>query len=282
MNIEIHHLAAISCDLNKTIDFYGSILGLRVLHKTAPYGGPRVCHFYWEEELRNFLTFYHCPGLRQGQKSANMVQTVSFSVNLSSFGFWLNRLKQFRISFYAIRDPFSNENTLILNDPDGLTLELIFNTKDNRTGITIGNVPDCFSIKGFYKVEITSSRYANLAHLLEDCFRLKYQGAKGKLHRFAHHSHPGSIVDVQDCSENIHGDNGCGMIHHVAFKMQDQQAYAQLTLQMAQVQNSLFYFRQQPHFSSFYFREPEGFLFEVLTRKEHVKSCTKKTKFGRE
>jgi glyoxalase family protein len=222
------------------------------------------------------LTFYHCPGLKQGQKGTNIIQTISFSVNLSSFGFWLNRLKQFRISFYDLRDPFSNENTLILQDPDGLTLELIFNIRDNRTGITIGNVPDCFSIKGFYKVKITSDRYQYLAHLLEDCFRLKYQGAKGKLHRFALYNHPGSIVDVQDCTENIHGFNGCGLIHHVAFIMQDQQAYAQLTLRLAQVQNSLFYYRQQPHFSSFYFQEPEGILFEVLTHTEHTKTYTKK------
>jgi glyoxalase family protein len=269
--MQIHHIAAIASDLNKTIDFYGSILGFRVLHRTSPHGGPRVCHFHWDEELRNFLTFYHCPGLQRGRAGINMVHTASFSVNLSSLGFWVDRLNGYQVAFKQVRDLFSNEIVLCFEDPDGLSLELVFTINDNRIGVKTGNVPGCFSIKGLHKVEIASGRFPELAELLSAHFRLKHIAATKKRHRFALFNRPGSIIDVQDSSWNMHGASGCGLIHHVAICMQDHQAYVQLSQQVAQSPNKFLSYKQHRHFASFYYREAEGILFEVLTQKDASK-----------
>ncbi|MBD0280345.1 MAG: VOC family protein [Flavisolibacter sp.] len=80
MSVEIHHLAAISGDLQRTIAFYHNVPGLKFILKTSPFDGPKVCHFYWDGEIKNFTTFYHCPGLRKGKVGVTMVRTICFSL----------------------------------------------------------------------------------------------------------------------------------------------------------------------------------------------------------
>ena len=43
----IHHITAIACDPQRTLDFYIGFLGLRLVKKTVNFDDPGTYHFYF-------------------------------------------------------------------------------------------------------------------------------------------------------------------------------------------------------------------------------------------
>ena len=268
MNTKIHHIAAISSDLHRTSDFYCNIMGLKVFHKNPFIEGPKVCHFYWNEEVENFLTFYHCPGLAVGKTGINTIHTVSFSVAFSSFHYWLGRLRGWGIQFSQMKEPLYSVPAFLFKDPDGLQLKLVFSIKDNRNGLENNLIPASFSVKGFYGIEISSFSSDSLAMLLSTQFQLDAYQQEPDWQRFSANKVPGSFVDVFSCGAKEQGFAGSGMVHHMALQMHDWEMYMRVVEFIKETQNGSIFRQQSNEYSSLYFREKEGILFEVLGRKK--------------
>src|ERR1700694_3044218 len=91
-----HHITAITGDAPGNVDFYGRVMGLRMVKKTVNYDAPEVYHLYYGDETGSpgsILTFFEFPGARRGLAGAGMIHRISWSVaGEAAIGFWHDRL----------------------------------------------------------------------------------------------------------------------------------------------------------------------------------------------
>ena len=264
----IHHVTAIASNAQKNIDFYTGVLGLRLVKKTVNFDGPDVYHFYYGDEMGNpgtILTFFPYQGLVNGRHGKGMLNTTSFSVPSSSINFWLDRLRRFDINYKKPQERFIGEVVIYFEDEDGLGLELVFNDIDTRRGFSTGPVPEEHAIKGLYNVEIWEEGYERTAGLLTTQLDHQLIGEKGNRFRFAVKDAPGNYVDVLCSPDSLKGLTGSGIVHHIAFATPDATTQAEVRLRMVQRMLNPTPVLDRSYFTSIYFREPGGVLFEVAT-----------------
>jgi glyoxalase family protein len=264
----MHHVTAIASDAQKNIDFYTGVLGLRLVKKTVNFDGPDVYHFYYGDETGtpgSILTFFPYQGLVNGRQGKGMLNTTSFSVPFSSLHYWLNRFSRFGISYKKPRERFEGEAIVYFEDEDGLGLELVFNDKDSRKGFTTGPIPIEHSIRGFYNVEIWEEGYERTAGLLTEQLDHTLIAEKGNRFRFAANNSPGNYIDILCSPDSMKGLAGSGTVHHIAFATPNRETQAEVRLRIVKRMLNPTPILDRNYFTSVYFREPGGVLFEVAT-----------------
>ena len=264
----IHHVTAIASNAQYNIDFYTGILGLRLVKKTVNFDAPEVYHFYYGNEQGDpgsILTFFPYEGLVNGRHGKGMLNTTAFSVSAAGINYWMERLKRFEVPFKKPQERFNGEIVLYLEDEDGLGLELVFNETDQRPGYALGPIPYEYAIKGFYNVEIWEEGYERTAALLTEQLDHRLIAEKGNRFRFAATDMPGNYVDVLCSPDSMKGLAGSGTVHHIAFATPNLQAQEELRLRIVKRMLNPTPVLDRSYFTSIYFREPGGVLFEVAT-----------------
>lgn len=264
----IHHVTAIASDAQENIDFYTGILGLRLVKKTVNFDAPEVYHFYYGDEEGNpgsILTFFPYSGLINGRHGKGMLNTTTFSVSVSSLNYWLERLKKFGVEYKEPMERFEGEIVVYFEDTDGLGLELIFNERDQRKGYFNGTVPTEHSIKGFYNVEIWEEGYERTAGFLTQQLDHHLIMEKGNRFRFAATDKPGNYIDIICSPDSIKSLAGSGTVHHIAFATADEKTQEEVRLKIVKRMLNPTPVLDRNYFTSIYFREPGGVLFEVAT-----------------
>jgi glyoxalase family protein len=194
-----------------------------------------------------------------------MLNTTTFSLSTSALNYWLERLKKFGITYKEPQERFDGETVVYFEDKDGLGLELVFNDNDTRPGSTFGHIPAEHSIKGFYSVEIWEEGYERTAGLLTEQLDHKLISEKGNRFRFAATNAPGNFVDILCSPDSMKGLAGSGTVHHIAFATPDKQTQAEVRLRVVKRMLNPSPILDRNYFTSVYFREPGGVLFEVAT-----------------
>ena len=264
----IHHVTALAGNPQKNLDFYAGILGLRLVKKTVNFDAPEVYHFYYGDELGapgSILTFFPYGDIMKGRHGKGMLNTTTFSVPMSSFDYWQERLKKFNIQFKQPQQRFADEAFIYFEDEDGLGLELVFNDKDERKGFTYGHIPAEYAIKGFYSVEIWEEGYERTAALLTEQLDHKLIAEQSNRFRFAADDSPGNYVDIICAPDSLRGLGGNGTVHHIAFATADKQSQDDVREKISQRMLNPTPVLDRQYFTSIYFREPGGVLFEVAT-----------------
>src|SRR3954453_19135748 len=283
----IHHVTALAGDPQRNLDFYCGILGVRLVKKTINFDAPEVYHFYYGDETGQpgtILTFFPYRGIAPGRHGKGMLNTTGFSVPSVSMNYWLERLKKFGVNYKSPAERFENEAAVYFEDPDGLGLELIFNDADARTGFTYGHIPLENSIKGFYGVEIWEEGYERTAAVLTEQMDHTLVAEKGNRFRFAATTSPGNFIDIVCSPESLRGLSGGGTVHHIAFATPDAQTQIEAKEKIAKRMLNPTPVLDRQYFTSVYFREPGGVLFEIATsgpgftideRQEHLGEALK-------
>ncbi len=264
----IHHITAIAGPSQKNIDFYSGILGLRLVKKTVNFDAPDVYHFYYGDEKGlpgSILTFFPYGDIQRGRHGKGMLNTTSFSVPMNSINYWQERLKKFNVNIKPAQERFQNEAFVYFEDHDGLGLELVFNDKDARPGFTYGHIPAEHAIKGFYNVEIWEEGYERTAALLTEQMDHKLIHEQGNRFRFAAKDSPGNYIDILCMPDSLRGLGGNGTVHHIAFNTPDATTQREARMKIAQRMLNPTPVLDRQYFTSIYFREPGGVLFEIAT-----------------
>lgn len=264
----IHHVTAIAGDSQKNIDFYTGILGLRLVKKTVNFDAPDVYHFYYGDEAGNpgsILTFFPYTGLVRGRHGKGMLNTTTFSVPSGSIGYWEERLSKFDVNYKPAQERFGTEVVIYFEDPDGLGLELVFNDADKRPGFSYGQIPLEHAIKGFYNVEIWEEGYELTAALLTQQLDHTLISERGNRFRFAARDAPGNYVDILCSPDSLRGLGGSGTVHHIAFATPDKESQTAVQKKLSERSFNPTPILDRNYFTSIYFREPGGVLFEVAT-----------------
>jgi glyoxalase family protein len=154
----LHHVTAIAEDPQRNVDFYTSVLGLRLVKRTVNFDAPDTYHLYYGDESgkpSTLLTFFPWPGVHTGRQGIGMTTATAFSIPPEALGWWQMRLKTLGVD---ADEPVvrSDEEVLRLRDPDGLVIELVASDGDSRSGWDgVAAVPYDNAIRGLFSVTMT-------------------------------------------------------------------------------------------------------------------------------
>ncbi|NRS87812.1 glyoxalase family protein [Flavobacterium sp. 7E] len=264
----IHHVTAIAGGAQKNLEFYAGILGLRLVKKTINFDAPEVYHLYYGDEQGNpgsVLTFFPYQGLKMGRHGKGMLNTTTFSVPLDSIAFWTERLSRFGIAFKPPQERFQNEIVIYFEDYDGMGLELVFNDTDSRVGYYNGAINESNAIRGFHNVEIWQEGYELTAGVLTQQLNHTLIAEKGNRFRFAAQESSGNYVDILCAPDSLKGLAGSGMVHHLAFKTPNKTSQEAIRTIIVDRGLNPTPILDRKYFTSIYFKEPGGVLFEIAT-----------------
>ena len=263
----IHHITAIAGDPQANIDFYTGLLGLRLVKKTINFDSPDVYHFYFGDELGKpgtVFTTFPFTGARRGTKGTGELTYTAFSIPKDALSFWAERLKKFGISISDVQERFG-EKLIRFEDHDGMGIELIANDTDDREGWTYGQIPIDHSIRGFYGATLNLRNKDLTEQLLTKYMDYRYIAEENGRYRYGTAGKAGDIVDILVNPTGNRGQQSAGTVHHIAFRTAN--AASQLKVQKILMDNGyqVTEVKDRNYFTSIYFREPGGVLFEVAT-----------------
>jgi glyoxalase family protein len=265
----IHHVTAIADDPQRNVDFYGDVLGLRLVKQTVNYDDPGTYHLYFGDEGGHpgtILTFFPWPGAPRGRRGSGQATVTSFSVPPGSLGYWADRLRALGVAWEAPSARF-DEEVLVFFDPDGLALELVAHP-GGEAGCpwTGGPVPAQQAIRGFHSVTLAEQAYERTASLLVGTLGFRPAGTSGSRYRYEIGlGGPGTWVDVLSQPEAAPGRVAVGTVHHVAWRTPTDEAQQRWRRRIVEQGVGVSPVRDRQYFHSIYFREPGGALFEIAT-----------------
>lgn len=268
----LHHVTAITADAQKNIDFYCGVLGLRLVKLTVNFDDPGSYHLYYGDELGRpgtIMTFFAWAGAYRGRIGPPQVTTTAFAVPMGAIDYWTKRLKEKGVEIQAVVDRFG-ERVLGFVDPDGMRLEIVSAAEvvePKGQPWADGPVPIEQAIRGFHSVTISEEGYENTAKLLAEVMGFKSIGNEQNRFRYRAGSGDGfaSTVDLLCVPDAHHGDMGAGVVHHVAFRTQDDALQKAWHKEIANKGFNISPVMDRTYFHSIYYREPGGVLFEIAT-----------------
>src|ERR1700694_5819923 len=92
----VHHVTAITADVATNLNFYGRLLGLRLVWQGVNADDPEMRHIAYGDESGtpgSIVTFFDMPGVARGRPGAGMVHRLLFRVaGAEALDFWERRL----------------------------------------------------------------------------------------------------------------------------------------------------------------------------------------------
>jgi glyoxalase family protein len=259
----IHHVTAIAGAPQENLDFYTSTLGLRFVKRTVNFDDPTTYHFYFGDSLGRpgtIFTFFPWLGAHAGRGGAGMAVATAFSVPEASLEQWMERLAAADVSFDSPASRFDSQ-VLRLRDPHGTVVELVPDADLSGEGI---------APLGFHGVTLAVTPHEGTVRLLTEVFGYELageaaEGGGSRIRLRAPGGSPGRVIDLLTSPTHARGIMGAGAVHHVAFRTKDaasQLAWRETILEWGLPVTPV---QDRQYFTSIYFREPGGVLFEIAT-----------------
>jgi catechol 2,3-dioxygenase-like lactoylglutathione lyase family enzyme len=76
----IHHVTAITSDVQRNVDFYTDLLGLRLVKVIVNFNDPGAYHLYYGDEVGHpgtILTFFAWPGAPRGRAGTGQLSAIA-------------------------------------------------------------------------------------------------------------------------------------------------------------------------------------------------------------
>ncbi|MEQ1758942.1 MAG: ring-cleaving dioxygenase [Vicinamibacterales bacterium] len=265
----LHHVTATVADAQEDLDFCLDLLGLRLVKKTVNFDNRNVYHFYYGDEHGTpgtlWTTFpYKGWKVPVGEKGAGQIVATSFSVPASSLSFWESRLREHGVPVAEGRPRFSDQ-VLVFRDTSGLLFELVGDNEDVRTP-WVSTIDRAHALRGLHSVSLVVRDPKPTLALM--CGTLGYvvvAETDGRVRVAVGGSGAGHTIDILHDSHATGARNGLGTVHHVAMAIADGEQQLALREELIGQGLKVTEVRDRQYFTSIYFREPGGVLFEVAT-----------------
>jgi glyoxalase family protein len=264
----IHHVTCITGDVQKCVNFYVSVLGLRFVKKSINQDMPDTYHIYFGDYVGSpgtAMTFFGWPTWPSRRTGSGQVTTVSFAVPHGSLDFWSARMRKLGID--ATRTSRFGTEAIMVHDPDGIEVELAGKANDERwVPWHDGPVYMENAIRGFHSVTLTIAEASATDDLLEKTMGFRKVGQEGNRSRWeTGDGGPNATLDVIESPEGPVGEESQGTVHHVAWRTPDDVAQVAWRDALVKVGRNVTPVIDRWYFKSIYYREPGGVLFEIAT-----------------
>ena len=265
----IHHVTSITGDVQKCVDFYVSVLGLRFVKKSINQDVPDTYHIYFGDYTGSpgtAMTFFGWPSWPKRRAGSGQVTTVSFAVPPDSLEFWNSRLSKLGVK--SSRTSRFGTDALVIADPDGIQVELVGETSPTFRWVPWPESPvdRDHAIRGFHSVTMTVAEGAATVDLLVKTMGFRKTGQEGRRTRFeTGQGGQHSILDLVESPEGPEGEESVGTVHHVAWRAADAAHQGEWREVLVKAGRNVTPVIERYYFKSIYFREPGGVLFEIAT-----------------
>lgn len=274
----LHHVTAVSGRAADNLAFYTQVLGLRLVKRTVNQDDVSAYHLFYADELGSpgtDMTFFDWPNAGPDVHGTGSVSATAFRVPSAQLPWWQERLDSFGVQHSGIQERDSRQ-VLAFTDTEGQRLEL---RSDDDAVIEGGTpwpespVPAEAFIRGLHTSTLVVADLAPTARFLTEIlgFRQTREYATPSTDSrqiVVFETGPGGPgaevhVDVQPRAPRARV--GIGGVHHIAFRVPDDETHQQWQQRLAQAGVGVTPVIDRFYFRSLYFREPGGVLFEIAT-----------------
>ncbi|WNV78023.1 ring-cleaving dioxygenase [Bacillus atrophaeus] len=260
----LHHITAFAKDPQENLRFYTEVLGLRLVKKTVNFDDPGTYHFYFGNqngEPGTIITFFPFQGSGRGTVGKGQAGRIYFSVPKGSLFFWKTRLE--KNGLQVTEQTLLSEQILLFHDTEDLPLAIMEDAQSKKSEWTAEGITKNEAIIGMKGALLYSyAPEATIQFLIEKFGYNKIQ-EEDQIVRLKSAADIGNIIDVHLRPEK-RGSGGYGTVHHVAFRTtSEEQAKWKDVLLAERLSSSEILDRE--YFTSIYFRERGGILFEMAT-----------------
>jgi glyoxalase family protein len=265
----LHHVTINSGDPQENLDFYVGVLGMRLVKKTVNQDAPETYHLFYADGTGTpgtELTFFPWRGMPKGRAGTGATSEVSLAVPTGSLQYWGERLAAQGVASMA-RSVRFGEPTLTFEDPHGVALALV-ETSDARefTPWTDSPVRAEFQVRGLHAVRLVEASLEPTEGFLVRGLGFELVAEEDGWRRYAvMGGGSGRVVDVRVLPDSRRAISGVGSVHHVAFRVADDDAQQRAQAQVRFAGGRTTEVIDRFWFRSIYFREPGGALFEIAT-----------------
>jgi glyoxalase family protein len=266
----LHHVTATVTDAQEDLDFYGGLLGLRLVKKTVNFDNSNVYHFYYGDERGTpgtLMTTFPYKGwnVPVGRKGAGQITATAFSVPAASLDAWRRRLAEHGVTYRDVGER-QGEEVIAFEDPSGLAIELVGTARDERKPWVAAGLTAAEAIRGLHSVAVSIRAPERTLELLTDVLGFEVVDEDENRTRVATHGDaPGHALDVLHTPDAVPAANGLGTVHHVAFAISDAEEQLRIRDELVRLGLRVTEVRDRQYFRSIYFREPGGVLYEIAT-----------------
>ncbi len=266
----IHHVTAICGDPQENLDFYAGVLGMRLVKRSVNQDDPTTYHLFYadaEGHPGSDITFFPWPGGRPGRHGAGQTGEVAFAVPAGSLAYWQDRLAEHDVEIDGPEQRFGDP-VITFTDPHGLELAIVATEVPETRPFTAWEaspVPAEHQIRGFHSVRVIEQRIDPTLDLVTDVMGFEEVASQDGWTRYQGRDPWCGTLELKGDPSAANGIGGVGTVHHVAWRVADrdeqealQQAVARHGSRPTQVIDRFW-------FTSVYFREPGGVLFELAT-----------------
>lgn len=261
----IHHITAIVGHPQENVDFYGGVLGLRLVKKTINFDDPGTYHLYFGNgggKPGTIITFFPWVGAYQGKIGDGQVGVTSYVIPVGAMPFWEKRLEKLGVLFN--KESRFGETYITLEDPHGLRLELVEREDGEANNWTFGDITAEVAIKGFGGAILFSSQPEKTAKTLEEVMGLEKIAEEGDIIRYKSIGEIGNVIDLKTTSSG-RGQMGVGTVHHIAWRAEDDKDQLDWQQYVGNRGYGVTEVKDRNYFNAIYFREHGEILFEIAT-----------------
>lgn len=125
----MHHISAISANIERTNAFYSDLLGMRLVKKTANFDDPTSAHWYWgnsEGEVGSIITYFERDPRKTSPVRMGAGQTHHFALAVADEETqlqWREKLLSVGVPVSPVRERVYFKS-IYMNDPDGHIVEI--------------------------------------------------------------------------------------------------------------------------------------------------------------
>ncbi len=259
MTTGIHHITAITRDVQRNVDFWVGFLGLRLVKQTGGFEDAEQLHLFYGDHLGSpgsVVSFLVWQDGALGQVGLGQVSEIGLAVPRASLGDWAVKAIAAGVPVVGpMRE--MGESVLRLRDPDGISLKLIGVDLPSAAPLTSRHAPTRIRSATLLTDEVDRSaaflaRFGYVETLREGPF-LRLRSDR-------------DVIDLRASAGFLIGAGGAGVIDHIAFRAPDAEALQRMR-QGLEDEESVTNIHDRKYFKSLYVREPGGTLIEYATDK---------------
>src|SRR5690625_1110270 len=275
----VHHVSAITGNVQENYNFYTKILGLKLIKNTIHHEDETARKLYYANSVRKdgtCLSFIERKQATETVEGNNKIIATSLRVpSDESLDFWKKRFSEQSVVFEDVVELGGNK-ALPFQDFEGHNLFLISSEEDYHAvaGESTANntIPFEHKIFGLGPTMITVSNEEDSTIVLQEVLSLKKVGkyrspiSHKSVNIFSmEHDSLKNEIHLQVSNELTQGKTGYGSIHHIALRVKNieelrewRDLFERIRMPNSGIVNHLYY-------RSIYFRDGNGILYELAT-----------------
>jgi glyoxalase family protein len=279
----LHHVTAVTGDARANLSFYTQQLGMRLVKKTVNQDDTSAYHLFYADARGTpgtDLTFFDWPNTRARRHGPGTIGATGLRVaGTATLEWWARRLDAAGLA----RDDIIDRNgraSLRFTDPEDQVLTLV-DDGGQEGGIPWEHspVPPEHAVRGLGPILLTETALDPTASFLTSVMGFREAGrysdvmpelaaGAGPVEVFVFavgSGGTGAEVHIAIAPGTPRGLVGRGGVHHVAFRVADDERHTAWQHHLAQLGIGVTPVIDRFYFRSLYFREPGGVLFEIAT-----------------